>query len=183
MGNHSAAGIRQRTLGRLRTLLLGEQRPELPQTELDTHTGADMSIETTRFLDELVDRSIDEEELGASVRYDTIDRIRELAYGPDALPQLQGIPGEDWEYAMYRLNTSDGVYDFVRLGPYRMEHRPLKSLLGPSQWPDDVASRIREDWLNWNSHAILPEERHLWSCLVRRTDTDMWIGRDLGGEY
>jgi hypothetical protein len=161
-----------------------ERRPPNDPTPLyETHTGADDSMDTTRFLNELTDRSIDEDELGAAVRYDTIDRIRELSYGPDALPHLDGIPGEDWEYATYRFNASDGVWDFVRLGAYRMEHEPLKSALRGVHWPDEVATRIRSTWLDWNGHAILPEERPLWACLVRRADTEMWLGRDLGGEH
>ena len=182
MGKHAPAGIRQRTLDRLRTLfsMPSERRP--PLTELDTHTGADDTVTTTRFLNELTDRSVDEAELGAPVRYGTIDRLRELSYGPDALPSLAGIPGDDWEYAMYRKDPQTAEYEFVRLGVYRMEHRPLKHALGGSHWPDDVATRIRSTWLEWNSGFAHPESWPLFACLVRPADTQMWTGRDLGGE-
>jgi hypothetical protein len=195
MGRHAQAGIRQRTLDRLRTLFSAQPERRPPLTDFETHTGADDTMATTRFLHELTatgplfgpgvataDFLADEDELGGPVRYETIDRIRELSYGPDALPNLAGIPGEDWEYAMYRKDPHTGVYDFVRLGAYRMEHRPLKSALGASHWPDDVATRIRSTWLEWNAEYALPESWPLFACLVRPAETQLWTGRDLGGE-
>lgn len=184
-GRHRAAGTQQRTWDRLRTLFSAPKTPapHNPQTDLfDHHTGADDTMATTRFLDELTDRRTDEQELGAAAEYDTIDRLRELAYGPEGMQSLRGLPGEDWEYAIYRWEPSERLWAFVRFGPYRMEHQPLKSALSPAEWPDDVAGRIRQDWLDWHAEYIRPEERPRYACLVRREGTDMWLGRHLGGE-